>query len=195
MGQWLWVIKDLGVLIRWKRNWKKGYYRKGIGKKACYLENYINQQNKTKRTPPFSSSLHLPESAHKMLANTHNITTKLTNNVVILLSSCFPKEGKNTLHCLLILTVKLVTRNEDKRRPFSFQLGWGFLRLLFLSFLSVCCFFFFSFGEGKKMFHQSVVVYSFQEEIHIYKGYTWNVYLNKHTQKNSHDDYDAAIIN
>lgn len=52
---------------------KKGTTEKEMEKKACYFENYINQQNKTKRTTPFSSSLHLSESALKMyLANMKN---------------------------------------------------------------------------------------------------------------------------
>lgn len=112
----------------------------------------------------------------KMLANTHNIITKWKNNIVIPLSSCFPKEGKNTIHSLLIVTVKLVTMNEDKRCPFGLKLRWGFSRLHILSF------------------HQSVVVYSFQEEIYIYKSYTWDVYLHKTNQPTNNKHLMMTIM-
>lgn len=154
MGQWIWVIKDLGVLIWWKRNWKKKrvLQKRKWKKKHAILKITLINKTRQKEPHPFHPP-YIYQNLHskciwqtwKIFVNTQNIITEVTNNVVIpLLSVSQKKNLPPPLHSVLILTVKLVTMNENKRCPFCLQLRWVSLRVLFLSFLSIL----FSFWRG-----------------------------------------------
>lgn len=105
-------------------------------------------------------------------ANTINCMTKLTNNIIPFADA---SKNQETFHFLLVLAVKLVTMNEEKRwtltEVWSLKSTFSLIVVLFL--------FFFPLREGRKMFHQSVEIYLFQKETYVYKYYTCNIYLQQ----------------
>lgn len=102
MGQWIWVIKDLGVLIWWKRNWKKKrvLQKRKWKKKHAILKITLINKTRQKEPHPFHPP-YIYQNLHskciwqtwKIFVNTQNIITEVTNNVVIPLLSVSQKKN------------------------------------------------------------------------------------------------------